>query len=135
METFHFVCRRRDGSVEQVRGNQASGQRCLLMNCLMGVLTWKLHYFCPHVLQHLSCAQKISLLRQAFCLLQTTSSNENCDFSTLFQFSHVSHRWPDQCETFNYCCDKQQRHLEVSAVQTSLLIAVGECAMIHVDKS
>lgn len=60
---------------------------------------------------------------------------KTCVFSILFQVGRISHRWPDQCETFNYCCDKQQRHLEGFAVQTSPLIAVGECAMIHIDKS
>lgn len=101
---------------------------------LKAVLFWKLHFWL-HFLQHFNCAQPLSLWRQAPCSLHNTSSNENCDFSALFQVSRISHRWPDQCETLNYCCDKQQRHLERFAVQTSPLIAAGECAMMHIDKS
>lgn len=56
-------------------------------------------------------------------------------FSTQFQVRWINHRWPDQCETFNYCCDKWRRHLAGFAEQIISMIAVGECAMIHNDKS
>lgn len=62
------------------------------------------------------------------------TSGATCVFPTLFWVRCTNHRWPDQCETFNYCCDKWQRHLAGFAEQMISVIAVGEYAMIHTDK-
>lgn len=79
--------------------------------------------------------QKPSEYRFLFTPHNMSANNSaTCVFSTLSQVS-INHRWPDQCETFNYCCDKWQRHLAGFVEQMISVIAVGECAMIHNDKS